>query len=137
MAQTRETSPVSEKATTRHEGLGLTNEGILDFYKKMVLARTLDERLWALNRQGKVPIVASSQGQEAAQMGSVLATLMDGDCFLFPTYRHVSLKMMAGLTVLETMLSYMGKDGEPYSGGRQFPFRGPTLSTRSSRFPTW
>ena len=127
MAKTRETPAVNEKATTRHEALGFSHEGILDFYKKMVLARTLDERLWILNRQGKVPIIASSQGQEAAQIGSLLAAIMDGDCFLFPTYRHVSLKLTAGLTVLEAMLSYMGKDGEPYSGGRQFPLQGADL----------
>ncbi len=127
MAQIRETAASGQPSTYRHEGLGLTCQEILDFYRKMVLARTLDERIWALNRQGKVPIAASSQGHEAAQMGSLLAAQKDGPCFLFPYYRDLSLKMTAGLSTLETMLSFMGKDGEPYSGGRQFPLQGADL----------
>ncbi len=127
MARIWETAPAREQAESKHESLGLTHQEILDFYKRMVLIRTLDERIWTLNRQGKVPIAASSQGHEAAQMGSLLAALKDGDCFLFPYYRDVALKVMAGLTPLETMLSFMGKDGEPYSGGRQFPLQGADL----------
>ena len=127
MAQIRETAPAQKAATDSHEGLGLSHQEILGFYGDMVLTRTLDERIWTLNRQGKVPIAASSQGHEAAQMGSVLAAHKDGDCFLFPYYRDLSLKKMAGLTTLETMLSFMGKEGEPYSGGRQFPLQGADL----------
>jgi 2-oxoisovalerate dehydrogenase E1 component alpha subunit len=96
----------------------------------MVLIRTFDERIWTLNRQGKVPIVASSQGHEAAEMGSVLAAQKDGDCFLFPYYRDLALKVMAGLTTLEAMLSFVGKEGEPYSGGRQFPLQGADLKNK-------
>ena len=127
MAQFRETSVSDRQSSHRHEGLGLTRQEILDLYRKMVLVRTLDERIWALNRQGKVPIAASCQGHEAAQMGSLLAAQKDGHCFLFPYYRDLSLKMTAGLTTLETMLSFMGKDGDPYSGGRQFPLQGADL----------
>ena len=127
MTQFSETSVSNQESTHRHEGLGLTRQEILDFYRKMVLVRTLDERIWALNRQGKVPIAASCQGHEAAQMGSLLAAQKDGHCFLFPYYRDLSLKMTAGLTTLETMLSFMGKGGDPYSGGRQFPLQGADL----------
>ena len=127
MARTRERSPAVEQATPRHQTLGLTDREILDFYRQMVLVRTLDERIWTLNRQGKLPIAISSQGHEAAQMGSLLAAQKDGDYFLFPYYRDVALKMTAGLTPLETLLSFMGKSGEPYSGGRQFPLQGAYL----------
>ena len=130
MAQVKAKARSREPAKSNHSVLGLTDQEILDFYRKMVLTRTLDERIWTLNRQGKVPIVASSQGHEAAQMGSVLASLKDEDCFLFPYYRDLSLKIMAGLTPLEAMLSFMGKEGDPYSGGRQFPLQGADLSHR-------
>jgi 2-oxoisovalerate dehydrogenase E1 component alpha subunit len=93
----------------------------------MVLARTTDERIWALNRQGKVPIAASSQGHEAAELGSLLAAEKDGRCFLFPYYRDLALKMSAGLTPTQVMLSFMGKEGDPYSNGRQFPLQGADL----------
>jgi 2-oxoisovalerate dehydrogenase E1 component alpha subunit len=60
-------------------------------------------------------------------MGSLLAAQKDGDCFLFPYYRDLALKMSAGLTPRQVMLSFMGKQGEPYSGARQFPLQGADL----------
>ena len=106
---------------------GLTREDLVEWYTKMVLVRTIDERIWALNRQGKVPIAASCQGHEAAQLGSLLAAQKDGNCFIFPYYRDLGLKMAAGLTPTQVMLSFMGKEGEPYSNGRQFPLQGADL----------
>ncbi|MBC8280612.1 MAG: thiamine pyrophosphate-dependent dehydrogenase E1 component subunit alpha [Chloroflexi bacterium] len=106
---------------------GLKNADLVDYYTRMVQARSLDERIWALNRQGKVPIAASSQGHEAAQLGSLLAAEKDGDCFLFPYYRDLALKVAAGLTPVQTMMSFMGKAGDPYSNGRQFPLQGADL----------
>ena len=130
MAQMIERSSIQTKVSPKHRALGLTDEETLDFYAKMVLVRTLDERLWALNRQGKVPIVASVQGHEAAGMASAWAAIKDGDHFLFPYYRGLSLKIMAGMTPLEAMLSHVGKAGDPFSGGRQFPLQGAFLKNR-------
>ena len=106
---------------------GITNQDLIDFFTRMVLVRTTDERVWALNRQGKVPIAASAQGHEAAQLGSLLAAEKDGKCFLFPYYRDLALKMAAGLTPTQVMLSFMGKVGDPYSNGRQFPLQGADI----------
>ena len=106
---------------------GITDEDLVDYFTRMVLVRTTDERIWALNRQGKVPIAASSQGHEAAQMGSLLAAEKDGKCFLFPYYRDLALKMAVGLTPTQVMLSFMGKVGDPYSNGRQFPLQGADI----------
>jgi len=109
---------------------GLKKADLVDYYTRMVQARSLDERIWALNRQGKVPIAASSQGHEAAQLGSLLAAEKDGDCFLFPYYRDLALKVAAGLTPVQTMMSFMGKAGDPYSSGRQFPLQGADLPNK-------
>ena len=106
---------------------GLLADDLADYYRRMVLCRTIDERIWALNRQGKVPIAASSQGHEAAQLGSLLAAEKDGDCFIFPYYRDLALKFAAGLTAEQVMRSFMGKVGDPYSNGRQFPLQGADL----------
>lgn len=57
----------------RHERLGLTDENVLEMYKTMLLARKIDERMWLLNRAGKIPFVISCQGQEAAQVGAAMA----------------------------------------------------------------
>ncbi|MEC9309371.1 MAG: thiamine pyrophosphate-dependent dehydrogenase E1 component subunit alpha [Chloroflexota bacterium] len=107
---------------------GITHEDLIDFYRRMVLVRTIDERIWMMNRQGKVPIAASSQGHEATQLGSLLAAEKDGDCFLFTYYRDLAVKMAAGLTPSEVMKSFMGKEGDPYSNGRQFPLQGADLT---------
>ena len=125
------------KRTTRAQGngtlsksslsKGLEASDLVDYYTRLVQARTIDERIWALNRQGKVPIAASSQGHEAAQLGSLLAAEKDGDCFLFPYYRDLALKVAAGLTPVQTMMSFMGRAGDPYSNGRQFPLQGADL----------
>ncbi|HEU0022896.1 MAG TPA: thiamine pyrophosphate-dependent enzyme, partial [Dehalococcoidia bacterium] len=88
------------KPPAQADGLpqGLTPRDLLDQYRKMVLVRAMDERIWLLNRQGKVPIAASAQGHEAAQLGSLLAAQKDGDYFLFPYYRDLGIKMGVGLT---------------------------------------
>ncbi|PKB78375.1 MAG: hypothetical protein BZY88_18870 [SAR202 cluster bacterium Io17-Chloro-G9] len=107
---------------------GLTIDDLTHCFTRLVMVRTLDERIWALNRQGKVPIAASCQGHEAAQLGSLLAAEKDGNCFLFPYYRDLAVKMAAGLTPTQVMLSFMGKEGDPYSNGRQFPLQGADLA---------
>ena len=109
---------------------GLKNADLVDYYTRLVQVRSIDERIWALNRQGKVPIAASAQGHEAAQLGSLLAAEKDGDCFLFPYYRDLALKVAAGLTPAQTMMSFMGKAGDPYSNGRQFPLQGADLPNK-------
>ena len=109
---------------------GLTATDLAEACRQMILVRTMDERIWMMNRQGKVPIAASAQGHEAVQLGSLLAAQMDGDCFLFPYYRDLALKMAVGLTPRQVMLSFMGKEGDPYSGARQFPLQGADLPRR-------
>ena len=93
----------NKKPSVQADGLpqGLTSQDLVDYYSKMVMVRAVDERIWMLNRQGKVPIAASAQGHEAAQLGSLLAAQKDGDCFLFPYYRDLGIKMAAGLTPTE------------------------------------
>jgi 2-oxoisovalerate dehydrogenase E1 component alpha subunit len=60
-------------------------------------------------------------------LGSLLAAEKDGDCFLFPYYRDLALKFAAGLTAEQVMRSFMGKEGDPYSNGRQFPLQGADI----------
>ena len=47
----------------RHHALDLSDEQVLEMYETMLLSRKLDERLWLLNRAGKIPFVVSCQGQ--------------------------------------------------------------------------
>ena len=104
---------------------GLTGEDLLDIYATMVLVRTLDERVWAMNRQGKAAIVASCQGHEAAQLASVWALRKHApDHFCFTYYRDLAVLTAEGLTPAETLLGFLAKAGEPLSGARGFPQHG-------------
>jgi 2-oxoisovalerate dehydrogenase E1 component alpha subunit len=89
-------------------------------YELMLLARTIDEREWLLNRQGKIPFVVSCQGQEATQVGLALA-LRPGVDHALPYYRDLGLVLALGMTPLEVFLNLFAKATDPNSGGRQMP----------------
>ncbi len=121
MAATRRTSP--KPALDLPDGL--SREDLLDIYATMVLVRTLDERVWAMNRQGKAAIVASCQGHEAAQLASVWALRKHTpDYFCFTYYRDLAVLTAQGLTPAEALLGFLAKEGEPLSGARGFPQHG-------------
>jgi 2-oxoisovalerate dehydrogenase E1 component alpha subunit len=107
-------------ATQRHIELGLTDEQVLEMYRYMVLARTVDERMWLLNRSGKVPFVISCQGQEGAQAGAGFALDRTRD-YIAPYYRDLCLVLIYGHTAKTELLSAFGKPEDPNSGGRQMP----------------
>ncbi|MBP1969691.1 2-oxoisovalerate dehydrogenase E1 component alpha subunit [Virgibacillus natechei] len=106
--------------TNRHEALGLTDEQALDMFKTMLLARRVDERMWLLNRAGKIPFVISCQGQEAAQVGASFAMNRDLD-YVAPYYRDLGIVLAFGMTTKDLMLSGFAKAEDPNSGGRQMP----------------
>src|SRR5229473_8277571 len=87
-----------ERPRARREVANLTDPQLLDLHRYMVTARMLDERMWALNRQGKAPFVVSSAGHEGCQVGSAYA-LMRGSDFFVPYYRDLAVVLVAGLTV--------------------------------------
>lgn len=103
--------------------IGLTPEELRIIYSQMLAARAVDERIWLLNRQGKVAIVVPGQGHEAAQLGAVWAMDRERDLF-FTYYRDIAAMVGLGVTVRELILSYMAREGDPFSGARQFPLHG-------------
>ena len=109
-----------KSAVPKHEELGLSKETLLDMYYYMLLARSLDERMWLLNRQGKAPFVISCQGHEAIQIGAVFALERGKDWFL-PYYRDLAMIVTLGVTPREVMLQHFAKKDDPSSGGRQMP----------------
>ncbi|MEK4565547.1 thiamine pyrophosphate-dependent dehydrogenase E1 component subunit alpha [Alkalihalobacillus sp. FSL R5-0424] len=106
--------------TNKHHSLGLTDETVIDMYEHMLHSRRLDERLWLLNRAGKIPFTISCQGQEAAQIGAAFALDQQKD-FILPYYRDLGVVLTFGMTTKELMLSAFAKAWDPNSGGRQMP----------------
>lgn len=107
-------------AQNRHEKLGLSNQTVLEMYEMMLLARRIDERMWLLNRSGKIPFVISCQGQEAAQVGAAFALDRKKD-YVLPYYRDMGVVLTFGMTPKQLMLSGFAKQEDPNSGGRQMP----------------
>jgi pyruvate dehydrogenase E1 component alpha subunit len=81
-------------------------------HEKMLLARHFDERMFSLQRQGRLGTFAPVKGQEAAQIGAV-AALNDSD-WIVPAFREVAAYVWRGLP-LEGLLLYNAGYNE---GGR-------------------
>lgn len=99
---------------------GLEHEDLLAIFENMLLARSLDERQWILNRQGKAPFVISCQGHEAAQVGSAFA-LTAGKDWVLPYYRDLGVVLTLGFTPTDVMMGLFARAADPNSGGRQMP----------------
>jgi 2-oxoisovalerate dehydrogenase E1 component alpha subunit len=100
--------------------LGLTRDDLLEMYRLMATARAVDERMWILNRAGKIPFVISGQGHEGAQVGLAYA-LKKGHDWMVPYYRSVASLITFGMSSREIMLAQFARGVDPSSGGRQMP----------------
>lgn len=117
--------------------MSLDPPDLLRIYELMILARSLDERQWILNRQGKAPFVISCQGHEAAQVGSAFA-LAPGKDWVLGYYRDLGVMLTLGMTPAEVMLGLFARASDPSGGGRQMPahYSLPRLHVVSQSSPT-
>jgi 2-oxoisovalerate dehydrogenase E1 component len=104
----------------RHSEIGLSDDDLVGMYRCILLARRLDQKIWALNRMGKAPFVVSAQGHEGAQVGAGWA-LRGGEDWVLPYYRDTALLLSLGMTAEEILLGVFAKASDPSSGGRQMP----------------
>jgi len=103
---------------TDHRNVGLSDDDAMQIFDLMLRTREIDERMWALNRQGKAPFVVPCRGQEAAQIGAAWALEPKKD-WLFPHYRDLGFALWFGFDVDELFLMYFAKGADIISGGRQ------------------
>jgi 2-oxoisovalerate dehydrogenase E1 component alpha subunit len=106
------------KTVPRHAQVGLSEEQLRWALHGMMLARTVDDRLWLLSRQGRTHFVITGAGQEASQLGCALA-LRVGHDYVVPYYRDLALTLAMGQSPVDIFMHAMGKAGDPSSGGRQ------------------
>lgn len=92
---------------------------IVEAYRNMVLTRMLDEKLIALQRQGRMGTYVSCSGQEASQIGTVLALSKDRD-WIFPMYRDMGMMIQAGVSLRQLMNRMLG-NAEDEALGRDLP----------------
>jgi 2-oxoisovalerate dehydrogenase E1 component alpha subunit len=99
---------------------GLTDADLVAMYRLVALARAVDERMWILNRAGRIPFVISGQGHEGAQVG-LTWPLRRGHDWIAPFYRSIATCLTFGMSPRELMLAQYAKRSDPSSGGRQMP----------------
>lgn len=103
-----------------HRALGLSDEQVVAMYRTMLMARRVDDRMWALQRQGRAAFVLGASGHEAIQVASVYALDRDKD-WVLPYYRDMGVALAWGFDPEEIFLGVFAKKDDPMSGGRQLP----------------
>tara|TARA_S200000501_G_scaffold55916_1_gene46025 strand:+ start:2727 stop:4733 length:2007 start_codon:yes stop_codon:yes gene_type:complete len=99
---------------------GYTKKNLLEIYRKMALARRLDEKQLIMLKQGKAFFHIGCSGHEASQMAAA-QNMIPGKDWSYPYYRDAALCLGLGMTPKEQLLSFLAKADDPNSGGRQMP----------------
>ena len=100
--------------------VGLTDADLIAMYRTVALARAVDERMWILNRAGRIPFVISGQGHEGAQVGIAWPLERKKD-WIAPFYRSIATCLTFGMTAQDILMAQYAKASDPSSGGRQMP----------------
>jgi len=84
----------------------------------MLLNRVFDERMWQIQRQGRISFYMQALGEEAVSVGAALA-LRHGD-MCFPSYRNQALYMVRGVKLVDMMCQCLSNTRDMCKG-RQLP----------------
>ncbi len=100
--------------------VGLNDADLVEMYRYVALSRALDERMWILNRAGRIPFVISGQGHEGAQVGIAWA-FKRGHDWIAPFYRSIATCLTFGMSPRDILTAQYATANDPSSGGRQMP----------------
>ena len=98
----------------------LSGEQIKALYRHMVLTRQFDERMFKLQRQGRLGTLARVAGQEGAHVGAAFA--LKAEDWLVPAFRETGSLLLRGIS-MEQLLQYWSGDER----GGAFPRERRTL----------
>jgi 2-oxoisovalerate dehydrogenase E1 component alpha subunit len=104
----------------RHSELGLSDEDVLAMYRMMLLARAVDERMWLMQRAGKIAFIISGQGHEGAQVATAWPMRQHQD-WMAPYYRSIASALTFGMSPEDIITAHLAKGDDVSSGGRQMP----------------
>lgn len=113
----REVGPDGALGAPEAHSADLSFERLRDLYRLMAVGRRIDRQAITLTRQGFLGVYSSSLGQEASQVGPVLA-LEDRD-WLFPTYRDMVAVFARGVDPVEILALYEGRRHNGYDPHRR------------------
>lgn len=99
----------------------IDNDGLITFYKKLLLPRLVEEKMLILLRQGRIGKWFSGIGQEAIAVGSTLA--MDDDEYILPMHRNLGVFTARNIPISRLMAQWQGKlSGFTHGRDRSFHF---------------
>ena len=103
-------------------------KALLPLYREMVLTRVFDTKAIALQRTGRLGTYPPCIGQEA--IGAGVASAMQPDDVLFPSYREQPAQFWRGVKPLEILLYWGGDErGSDFAGPRRdFPICVPVAT---------
>jgi len=110
----------TESPSVRHAALGLSDADVLDMYRGMLLARAVDERMWLMQRAGKIAFIISVQGHEGAQVATSWP-MRRGHDWMAPFYRSIASALTFGMSAEDIITAHLAKGDDVSSGGRQMP----------------
>lgn len=99
-------------------------------YRGMVTIRLMDERLLAMQRQGRIGFYGEARGQEAAVIGAAAA--LGPDDWLVPALREAGAAIYRGLSLRQYVAQIFG-NSDDVAKGRQLPCH---PGTRAARYVT-
>ena len=99
---------------------GFSKKELLDVYYQMSLSRFLDDKQLILLKQGKGYFHIGASGHEAAQLAAA-ANFKPGFDYAYPYYRNQAFAIGWGISTKDHILSFLAKEDDPNSGGRQMP----------------
>jgi 2-oxoisovalerate dehydrogenase E1 component alpha subunit len=104
-------------SATRHEALGLSLDDVKGMYRYVLMTRLVSERILQLNRMGRTPFGAGTDGHEAAQIGAAWC-IQRGKDWTVPYYRDMGVAFVLGFSALDEFRGVLAKATDPNSAGR-------------------
>src|SRR6478609_8842949 len=97
----------------------LTSEELVQFYRRLLYPRMIEEKMLILLRQGRISKWFSGIGQEAIAVGATMA--LEEDEWIMPLHRNLGVFTSRGLPLNKLFMQWQGNQ-EGYSHGRERSF---------------
>lgn len=97
----------------------IDDNGLITFYKKLLLPRLVEEKMLILLRQGRIGKWFSGIGQEAIAVGSTLA--LNNDEYILPMHRNLGVFTSRDIPISRLMGQWQGK-ASGFTRGRDRSF---------------
>ncbi|MGB8194150.1 MAG: dehydrogenase E1 component subunit alpha/beta [Chitinophagaceae bacterium] len=97
----------------------LTDDQLLNIYKKLLLPRLIEEKMLVLLRQGRISKWFSGIGQEGIAVGAALA--LQEDEWIMPLHRNLGVFTSRNMPLSKLFMQWQGS-ADGYSKGRERSF---------------